>query len=43
MTPPAPKARPVSSYDQVRPPSFCFFLLFITLGLELSDTKVYEP
>ena len=23
--------------------TFFFFFLFITLGLELSDTKVYEP
>jgi hypothetical protein len=21
----------------------CFFIFFITLGLEMSDTKVYEP
>ena len=24
-------------------PKLNFFFLFITLGLELSDTKVYEP
>ena len=26
-----------------RPPDHFFFFFFITLGLELSDTKVYEP
>ena len=34
---------PVGPEDKVLPPLFFFFSFFITLGLELSDTKVYEP
>ena len=34
------EARPSGLADE---PTTCFFFFFITLGLEMSDTKVYEP
>jgi hypothetical protein len=33
----------VNLVTQARPHPSHFFFFFITLGLELSDTKVYEP